>query len=463
MASIWRETADFPAFLPLEGDARTRVLIVGGGITGILCCYHLAKAGADCMLLETDRLCGGTTQNTTAKITAQHGLIYHRLIKNKGREAAGLYLAANLDALEEYRRLCREVDCDFHEEDSFVYARKDRGPLERETAALKELGFPARLVKDTALPFPVAGAVRFPGQARFHPLRFLASIAKGLPIHEGTRVLELMPGAAVTHHGTVRAEKIIIATRFPIRGIHGGYFLKLYQQRSYLLALRGAGAVGGMYIGEEDGKSTLSFRDLKGLAAGGAYPGEKDGEGRFSLRGSEDLLLLGGGGHRTGKKGGGWGPLLAFARKYWPGAEEVSRWAAQDCVTLDGMPYIGEYSGGTKGLYAAAGFGKWGMTSAMVSARLLTDLVLGKASPYKRLFDPSRGMLHKQLAVNALESTAGLLTPTLPRCPHLGCALKYNPRERSWDCPCHGSRFGEDGKLLDGPATDDLRHPPGKR
>ena len=436
MESIWRKTVEFPKFSPLEGDDRTGVLVVGGGITGILCCYHLAKAGVDCMLLEADRLCGGTTQNTTAKITAQHGLLYHRLMKSQGREAAGLYLSANLAALDRYRRLCREIDCDFHEEDSFVYARKDREPLEREAAALKALDFPAQLVKDTSLPFPVAEAVRFPGQARFHPLKFLASVAKGLPIHEQTKVLELMPGGAVTHRGIVRAEKIIIATRFPILNKHGGYFLKLYQQRSYVLALRGARAVGGMYIGEEDGKSTLSFRD------------------------DRDLLLLGGGGHRTGKKGGGWGPLTAFAKKYYPGAKEVSRWAAQDCVTLDGMPYIGEYSGGTRGLYAATGYGKWGMTWAMAAATLLTDLIQGKGSPYAKLLDPSRGMLHKQLAVNALESTVGLLTPTLPRCPHLGCALKYNGRERSWDCPCHGSRFGEDGRLLDGPATDDLQHPP---
>jgi len=185
---------------------------------------------------------------------------------------------------------------------------------------------------------------------------------------------------------------------------------------------------------------------------------EEDG---LSFRDYGDTLLLGGGGHRTGKKGGGWGPLVAFARRAYPKAKEVCRWAAQDCVTLDGIPYIGAYSGGTKGLYVATGFGKWGMTTAMAAAMLLTDLVRGKESPYAGLFSPSRGMmLRPQLAANVLESTVNLLTPTLPRCPHLGCALKYNPRERSWDCPCHGSRFGEDGRLLDGPATDGLKRPP---
>lgn len=171
------------------------------------------------------------------------------------------------------------MDCDFAEEDAFIYSRKSRELLEAEIATLKELDFPAQLVRDTSLPFPVAGAVRFPRQARFHPLKFLAAIARELSIHERTKVLELAPGAAIAHRGTVRAEKIIIATRFPILNKHGGYFLKLYQQRSYVLALRGAGTVGGMYLGE--------------------------GEGGFSFRDFEDLLLLGDGGHRTGKKGGG--------------------------------------------------------------------------------------------------------------------------------------------------------------
>ena len=436
MGSIWRKTATLPSFPPLAGDTGTRVLVVGGGVAGILCTYFLTQAGVDCLLLEAERLCGGTTQGTTAKITSQHGLIYSRLASTRGLEAARLYLEANQAALARYKALCQGIDCDFAETDAFVYSRSHREPLAVEAAVLKRLGFPAELTRDTSLPFPVAGAVRFPGQARFHPLKFLAHIAKGLPIHEGTKVLELMPGAAVTHFGTVRADNIIIATRSPILNKHGEYFLKLYQQRSYLLALRGAGQLGGMYLGAE--KNSLSFRDWG------------------------DLLLVGGGGHRTGKKGGGWEQLAAFARRAWPGSEEVARWAAQDCVSLDGVPYVGAYSRGTRGLYVATGFGKWGMTSAMVAAQLLTSLVQGEPSPYAALYSPSRGMLRPQLAVNALEATMGLLTPTVPRCPHMGCALKYNPREGSWDCPCHGSRFGTDGKLLDGPATADLQRAPGR-
>ena len=179
-------------------------------------------------------------------------------------------------------------------------------------------------------------------------------------------------------------------------------------------------------------------------------------ENGLSFRSWGDNLLLGGGGHRTGKKGGGWAELEAFAREHYPDANIVSRWATQDCISLDGIPYIGQYSASTPNLYVATGFNKWGMTTSMAAARILTDLVRGRENPYASLFSPSRSILHRQLGVNALESTVNLLTPSRKRCPHLGCALKWNTQEHSWDCPCHGSRFSEDGKLLDNPATGDL-------
>ena len=177
----------------------------------------------------------------------------------------------------------------------------------------------------------------------------------------------------------------------------------------------------------------------------------------LSFRSWRDLLLLGGGSHRTGKEGGGWRELEAFARRHYPTAQVEARWATQDCMSLDGVPYIGQYSKTTPNLYVATGFNKWGMTSAMAAATILTDLVQGKDNPYAEVFAPSRRSLRPQLFVNAAEATLNLLTPTAPRCPHMGCALKYNRAERSWDCPCHGSRFQEDGRLIDNPATDDKR------
>ena len=177
----------------------------------------------------------------------------------------------------------------------------------------------------------------------------------------------------------------------------------------------------------------------------------------MSFRNYENLLLIGGGDHRTGKKGGGWQELQDFALRYYPQAKEQYRWAAQDCMSLDGVPYIGPYSASTTDLYVATGFNKWGMTTSMVSAMILTDLVQGKRNPYAEVFSPSRSILHPQLAVNGFEAVVNLLTPTTKRCPHLGCALKWNPVEHTWDCPCHGSRFTEDGKLIDNPATGNLK------
>lgn len=180
-------------------------------------------------------------------------------------------------------------------------------------------------------------------------------------------------------------------------------------------------------------------------------------ENGLSFRHHGSTLLLGGGGHRTGKPGGGWRELEEKAKEYYPGAKIIRQWAAQDCMTLDGIPYIGRYSKNTPNVYVATGFNKWGMTSSMVSAGILSDLVQRKPNPYAAVFSPCRSILHKQLGLNLLESTKNLLTPTVPRCPHLGCALKWNPQEHSWDCPCHGSRFAEDGQLLDNPATGNLK------
>lgn len=429
--SVWMDGQKLPKFGKLTGSVKTDVLVIGGGLCGILCTYFLRKAGVDCVLAEAETIGSGMTCNTTAKLTSQHGLIYDKLMKSRGKEIAAGYLRANECALAEYRKLAGEIDCDFEEKDAFVYSCSDREKIEREVRAVNDLGFPADFVEELPLPFPVEGAVRFPNQAQFHPLKFLAAIAEGFPVYEHTFIRELAPHKAGSEHGEITADKIIVTSHFPFLNKHGSYFLKLYQHRSYVIALCGAPDVHGMYVDES--QTGLSFRNY------------------------QNFLLIGGGSHRTGKNGGNWQELRRFADLNYPEAEEAYAWAAQDCMSLDGIPYIGQYSARTPDLYAASGFNKWGMTSAMVSAMLLRDMVTGKKNPWEAVFSPSRSMLKPQLLLNGAEAAVNLLTFTGKRCPHMGCALKWNPHEHTWDCPCHGSRFDAGGGLIDNPAVGNAK------
>ncbi len=428
MKSIWNNI-NRPCFDELKENIKTDVLIIGGGIAGIMCAYMLKDAGIDCVLAEKDRICSGVTENTTAKITVQHGLIYDKIIKEYGVEKAKLYYEINEKALSFYRRKSSEFDCDFEEADSFVYSLNDREKIENEVDALNNIGCNATFENDINLPFSVAGMVKIKNQAQFNPLKFLYSVSEKLRIYENTRITELKGNQAITEKGNIRAEKIIVATHFPFINKHGFYFMKMYQHRSYVIALKNTEKINGMYVDENE--RGLSFRNYG------------------------DLLLLGGGSHRTGKSGGNWEELRSFARDYYPDSTETAHWATQDCMTLDGIPYIGRYSKNTPSLYVATGFNKWGMTSAVVAAMILRDLIQGKENEYSSVFLPDRRILHPQLFLNTAEAITSLLTPTLKRCPHMGCALKYNRYEHSWDCPCHGSRFDERGKLLDNPATKD--------
>jgi len=432
--SIWMHQIPLPEFPSLHGNRRTDVLIVGGGLAGLLCAWRLQQAGVDYLLVEADRICGGTSGKTTAKITSQHGLVYARILRRYGPEYARIYYDANEAALGEYARICADINCDFERKDNYIYTIDAPEKLDRELDALKKIGVNAEFRDNLPLPLSTAGAVCFTHQAQFNPAKFASQISHGLKILEYTPVRAFQENSVLTDYGRITAQKIIVATHFPINNKHGFYFAKQYQSRSYVLALSNCPQLKGMY------------RD--------------EAESGFSFRNYGNSLLLGGGDHRTGKHSGGWSPLESAARQWYPSSRLQYRWAAQDCMTLDAIPYIGRYSARTKDLYVATGFNKWGMTSTMLASMILTDQILGRENPYAAVFSPRRSCLHPQLAVNLLESAVNLLKPTAPRCPHLGCALKWNPQERSWDCPCHGSRFDEDGNLLENPASGDLKRKP---
>lgn len=430
MESVWQQNLDFKHFPALDGDKCTDILIIGGGMAGILCAYFLAKQGVDYMLVEARNIGMGITKNTTAKITFQHSLIYEKLVKNYGLELSRQYLEANKMALEMYDNLCKDIDCDFEKTPAVTYSINDRAKIESEILALQKLGQTAEFLDEIAVPIKIAGAIKLQNQAQFNPLKFLLKISENLNIYENTFIHKIDGNTAFADHAKIKAKKIIVATHFPFVNSRGTYFLKMYQHRSYVVAVENAPTIAGMFV--DEAQNGMSFRDYK------------------------DLFLIGGGDHRTGKTGGAYSEIRNFIKMHYPESCEKYFWATQDCMTLDSIPYIGPYSKNTPHWFVATGFNKWGMTSSMAAAKILSDLVLDKENNTSKIFSPSRSILKLQLFVNTGETLVNFLTPTVKRCSHLGCALKWNDNEHTWDCPCHGSRFDKHGKLIDNPAKRDI-------
>lgn len=431
MDFLWTKDTQAESFPTLSSDIETDIIIVGGGMAGILCAMKLQQSGANYILLEGGRIGHGITKGTTAVLTAQHDILYQDMIKKFGTEKAEKYLKANLDAVEEFRRLSEKFDCDFEERPSVMYSVSDRSLMEREALAVKSLGFEASFTDSVNLPFKIAGAVVFPGMAQFHPLKFLYKVSAGLNIFENTFVKKIEGTTAITDHGKVKGKKIIITTHFPFINRHGMYFMKLYQKRSYVIAY------------ESDYPFDITAED--------------SAETGFYIRKYNNLLLIGGGDHRTGNQGGGYEAVNDFAKKYFPQSREIYRWSNQDCVSLDGIPYIGRYCGSLADVYTASGFNLWGMTTSMYASDILADMVIGNDNRYADVFTPQRNMITPQLFSNLGNTFIDFCIPTTKRCTHLGCALKWNPYEHSWDCPCHGSRFEQNGKLIDNPAMKDMK------
>lgn len=426
--SIWSEFDSKKEFPSLDRDIECETLVIGGGIAGILTAYYLKEAGKQVILVEGNTIGDGVTKNTTAVITAQHDTPYSKLIKMHGVKKAKAYLDINLSAVEEYKRLAQGIDCDFEIKPSYMYSEKHG--LDEEYKALLSLGYEAELVGKTPLPIDVKSAVKFSGMAEFHPLKFMYAIARELEIYENTFVVCIEDNSAYTDKYRIRFKEAIVATHFPFINSHGAFFIKMHQRRSYVMALENAGDVGGTYI--------------------------DDMEEGFYFRNYRDILLVGKGEHRPGTHTNAIEELENFKSKYFPKADVKRMWANQDCVTLDSMPYIGRY-GAMKSVYVTTGFNLWGMTGSMVGAMLIRDMLTGRENEYLKVFSPKRRILRLQLFANIGEFLLNMIFPTVKRCPHMGCALKYNKREHSWDCSCHGSRFNEDGKIIDNPSTKDAK------
>ncbi len=501
MESIWRSTVQLPERETLKGDTEVENLVIGGGMAGILIAFLLQRKGREVMVIEAKRVASGQTGNTTAKITAQHGLIYDKLIHRVSLDKALQYAQANVEAMEKYERLIAEegIECHLKHLPAYLYTTEEDmiSELRREAEAAKKLGLEARFVKGsriTELPFSVQAAVRFADQMQFHPLEFLAPLAARLEIYENTKALKVRGHQVYTNHGVITAKNIIFATHYPFVNVPGFYFLRQHQERSYVLSLR---------KGQEEGTVKEWSTTDSPVGQNGEYTLTgmyySVDTGGLSLRPYENMILLGGGSHRTGKgvdvygcncaqvgktqpeengnrgdnmgrrvkcdnHGKGYAYLREMAKEYYPQMEEGAAWAAQDCMPHDEVPFIGKYSMFHPYWYVATGFQKWGMTTSMIAAMEISHQITEGERLYGRIFAPQRMLLQagvKNFLVDTWESAKGLWkglwTEKERRCHHLGCELEWNEEEQSWDCPCHGSRYSRDGELLDNPAQVDLR------
>ena len=471
--SIWELTTDIEKKESLNEDIKCDILIVGAGLAGCLIGYFLSLENKNVVIVDSKNIASGSTKNTTAKITAQHHLIYSKLLKTIGKKNTRMFYNANVMALNKYEEIIKKdnIDCDFQRVDSYIYSLKETSKLKKEYASYKKLNINGNLVYRTDLPFDVKEALVLKNQAMFNPLKFINHITKNLKIYENTKIIKINKNIAESENNhKIFFNKIIIATHFPILDNLGYFFVKQNQYKSHLLAIKSSKKVNGMYIDE----------NING----------------YTLRDYKDYILFGGYSHKTGKKSDTYyfEKLKETSKVYFPDGEIIAQFSTQDCMSLDKMPYIGKYSKKEDNIFVATGFNKWGMTGSMLSALILKDLINEKENKYMHLFSPSRFNFLSSLpnlTKNLLQTIDGLFIKRIimkrkkiveleknksiiikhkkrylgiykdcnnelyvidARCPHLGCILSFNEEEKTYECPCHGSKFNYKGELLHSPS-----------
>lgn len=491
--SFWLTPPEQPGYPALKQDMKADVVIVGGGITGITLAYLLLKEGIRPVILEADRILFGTTGHTTAKITSQHNLIYDKIRTKFSLDHAQQYATANETAIREIEKIVSDlhIDCDFEQQSAYVYTQEDQNiqKICDEVKTASQLGIRAEYIESIPFNIPIKAGVRFDNQAQFHPRKYLLALAKyltekGCSIYERSRVIDLEETAGTytlkTGNGSqIQAQRVIIASHYPFFNKAGFYFARIYVERSYVLAVKTREEYpGGMYINVEE--PTRSLRS------------QPSDQGR--------LTLVGGGNHKSGQAEDTrqyYRELVDFATKHFTVEDIPFHWSTQDCMTLDGIPYAGHFTSDTPNLYVATGFGKWGMTNSMASAMLIRDLIVQGHCEWEEVYSPSRFVLsasiknlfaeNTNVAVNlikgklsplpkdinlqigecqvfkndgyragAYKDSEGKLHVVDTTCTHMGCEVNWNSAEKSWDCPCHGSRFNYDGEVIEGPALRSL-------
>lgn len=491
--SYWRDSVSLLSFNELREDIKADIVIVGGGITGITTAYLLQKEGFQVVLIDASKLLKGTTGHTTAKITAQHDLKYDEFINHLGEEKARLYYEANMDGLDFIKNTIDElgIDCDFSMEDAYIYATTDpyNQLIAAEHRAYQKLGIEGELVDKIPLNIPIKSAIKLKNQAQFHPLKYLSKLVEvfvnnGGQIYEHTTAVDLEEydeSKVVTNKGfKITAKHVISASHYPFYDGGGFYFSRMYEERSYILGVKTSDNFpGGMYLSAEDPKRSLRYTTVNG----------------------EKMLLVGGESHKTGQGINTMEhleTLKVFAEELFQNVEIPYRWSTQDLITLDKVPYVGHITASNANVLVATGYRKWGMTNGTAAAKLLRDIVINRDNPYGELYSPSRfhadpqiknfvkdntdvakhliagkfsippkhleeltegegsTVLYHGRRAGAYKDEQGTLHLVDTTCKHLGCEVEWNEAEKSWDCPCHGSRYSYDGKVLDGPAKEPL-------
>lgn len=493
MDSLWLNTKLSPlSFTALEHNSKADICIIGAGIFGLTCAYYLTKLGFHVIIIDKFGIGEKTTGHTTAKITSQHGLFYDYLISSYGKAFAKDYLEANELAIKNIKDIIdvEKIKCDFEYQNSYIYTTKksELAGIKKEISALDSLDFQCDFVTKTGLPFEIEGAACFKNQAQFHPLKYLyglchSIIAQDGKIYTNTTAFDVKKDdnfyVTYTSQGNIKSNYVIMASHYPFINVPGFYFTKMYQSTSYALAVETKKSLfNGMYINP---KSLFSFRTA-------SYNGKK-------------VLIVGGSDCKTGHPTcyqDSYGILEQEVKKFYPDANVLYRWNTEDCISLDKIPYIGIYSSLLPHVFVATGFKKWGMTSSNVAANIIVDKICGKENKFSYVFESTRlkpiknmdevknvvvqstnsllfdKMKRANMSFDHIQNDSGSIIEinnqkvgiykningdifaVKPICTHLGCLLSWNDVDKTWDCPCHGSRFSFDGKNLYNPAFKDL-------
>ncbi len=498
MNSYWIDS--FPKIInnskELTDNLTADVCIVGGGITGISTAYELAKAGLKVVILEKCLLAEKASGNTTAKITSSHGIFYSYLVKAFSVDFARKYLFANQEAIDNIEKIVtsENIDCDFERKDSYIFTSQndDLQKIEDEVSTVNLLGFPAEFVTTPPIPLKTVGAIKFSNQAQFHPRKYIAGLcnyilSKSGEIFERSKVVDIKRVNSnymiSTEKGSVTSKYLVLATHYPIVKIPGFYFLKMYQEASYLIGVETKSpSLDGMFLSTSS--PSISLRTVKDP--------------------NKQLVLIGGSEHKVGIKNdfsNAFSELEKFAKQIYPDAKVLYRFGTQDCISLDKIPYIGILSHMMPNAYVATGFKKWGMSSSNVAANIIKDKILGQKNKFEDVFSSTRfgpiknraefGNMLKESTYSLVLNRFNLPQATIddiacdegkivksgtkkigvykdingkifaikPYCTHLGCELSWNSLEKTWDCPCHGSRFSYSGEPIYDPAIKDLTRP----